>query len=392
MINELLPPKRILMGPGPSDVHPHVLKSMVTPLLGHLDPAFLTIMDETMELLRQVYQTKNKATMAMSGTGSAGMETVFVNLIEPGDKVLIGVNGLFGERMVDVAERCGAEVIQVKAPWGQIIDPQQIKEMLQQHKNIKVVAVVHAETSTGVRQPLEEISHIVHEHEALFVCDMVTSLGGCPTDIDQVGVDAAYSGTQKCLSAPPGLAPVTFSARAVDVMAKRKQKVQSWYLDLSMIQAYWSEDSERFYHHTAPITMIYSLREALRLIVNEGLENVFARHKRYGDSLHAGLEAMGLSLLVEKEHRLSQLTSVNIPEGVDDLAVRKRLLEKYSLEIGGGLGELKGKVWRIGLMGYNARQENVTYMLAALEDVLKEENCNIEHGVALQAAEKLMNK
>ncbi|MGM7637072.1 pyridoxal-phosphate-dependent aminotransferase family protein [Bacillus sp. Hm123] len=373
MINELLPPKRILMGPGPSDVHPHVLKSMVTPLLGHLDPAFLTIMDETMDLLRQVYQTNNKATMAMSGTGSAGMETVFVNLIEPGDKVVVGVNGLFGERMVDVAERCGAEVIQVKAPWGQIIDPEQIKETLQQHKNIKVVAVVHAETSTGVRQPLEEISQIVHEHEALFVCDMVTSLGGCPTDIDRVGVDAAYSGTQKCLSAPPGLAPVTFSTRAVDAMAKRTQKVQSWYLDLSMIQAYWSEDSERFYHHTAPITMIYSLREALRLIVNEGVENVFARHKRYGDSLHEGLEAMGLSLLVDKEHRLSQLTSVNIPEGVDDLAVRKRLLEKYSLEIGGGLGELKGKIWRIGLMGYNARQENVTYMLAALADVLKEQ-------------------
>ncbi|WP_203362539.1 alanine--glyoxylate aminotransferase family protein [Bacillus sp. REN10] len=374
MISELLPPKRILMGPGPSDVHPHVLKSMVTPLLGHLDPAFLTIMDETMELLRQVYQTNNKATMAMSGTGSAGMETLFVNLIEPGDKVIIGVNGLFGERMVDVAERCGAEVIQVKAPWGQIIDPEQIKETLQDHKQVKAVAVVHAETSTGVRQPLEELSQIVHEHDALFICDMVTSLGGCPTDIDRIGVDAAYSGTQKCLSAPPGLAPVTFSSRAVDAMAKRKQKVQSWYLDLSMIQAYWSEDSERFYHHTAPITMIYSLREALRLIVNEGVENVFARHKLYGDELHTGLEEMGLSLLVDREYRLSQLTSVKIPEGVDDVAVRKRLLEKYSLEIGGGLGELKGKVWRIGLMGYNARQENVTYLLAALQDVLKEQN------------------
>ncbi|WP_198508473.1 pyridoxal-phosphate-dependent aminotransferase family protein [Bacillus xiapuensis] len=392
MINELLPPKRILMGPGPSDVHPHVLKAMSTPLVGHLDPAFLTIMDETMELLRQVYQTKNKATMAMSGTGSAGMETVFANLLEPGDQALIGVNGLFGQRMADVAERCGAKVIQVQAPWGEIIQPQQIKEVLSQHKQIKLVAIVHAETSTGVCQPLREISSIAHDHGALFVCDMVTSLGGCPTEIDSIGVDAAYSGTQKCLSAPPGLSPVTFGSRALEAMDKRNTKVQSWYLDLSMIQAYWSEASERFYHHTAPITMIYSLREALRLIADEGIDHVHARHALYGGALQAGLEAMGLKLLVEPAHRLPQLTCVYIPEGVDDLAVRQRLLHKYSLEIGGGLGVFKGKVWRIGLMGYNARQENVTYLLAALEDVLREENGRIQEGAALAAAGQWLKK
>ncbi|MBM7649200.1 alanine-glyoxylate transaminase/serine-glyoxylate transaminase/serine-pyruvate transaminase [Bacillus ectoiniformans] len=391
MINELMPPKRILMGPGPSDVHPHVLKSMATPLVGHLDPHFLKIMDETMDLLRQVYQTENKATMAMSGTGSAGMETVFVNLLEPGDKVIVGVNGLFGQRMVDVAERCGAEVIEVTAPWGSIIKPEDIEQTLKENTDIKLVALVHAETSTGVRQPLEDISRIVHEHDALLVCDMVTSLGGCPTEIDKMGVDAAYSGTQKCLSAPPGLAPVTLGSRAMEVMSRRKQKVQSWYLDLSMIQAYWSEDSERFYHHTAPISMLYALRESLRLIVNEGLENVYARHKSYGDALHAGLEAMGLKLLVEEQYRLSQLTSVVLPEGVDDGKVRSQLLKKYNLEIGGGLGDLKGKIWRIGLMGYNARQENVTYMLAALEDVLREEGFAFEEGAAMKAASQLIN-
>ncbi|OLO42512.1 alanine--glyoxylate aminotransferase [Alkalihalophilus pseudofirmus] len=390
MVAELLPPERVLMGPGPSNVHPHVLRAMSTPLLGHLDPAFLTIMNETMELLRKVYQTENKLTIAMSGTGSAGMETVFVNLVEPGDKVIVGVNGLFGTRMVDVAERCGATVIQIKAAWGEIIKPQDVKETLETHPDAKLVAVVHAETSTGVRQPLEEISEIVHTTNALFVCDMVTSLGGCPTEIDKLKVDAAYSGTQKCLSAPPGLAPVTMSNRAVEVMNNRKSKVQSWYLDLSMIVSYWGE--ERSYHHTAPITMAYSLRESLRLIVNEGVENVFARHALYGEALQQGLEAMGLKLLVKKEHRLHQLTSVCIPQGVDDAKVRKRLLEKYDLEVGGGLGELKGKVWRIGLMGYNAKQANVTLMLSALEDILQEEGVAIEKGAALLKANEVLKE
>lgn len=378
------------MGPGPSDVHPAVLQSMSTPLLGHLDPAFLEIMNETMDLLRQVYQTENKVTLAMSGTGSAGMETIFVNLVEPGDKVIIGVNGLFGQRMVDVAARCGAEVIQVDGAWGDIIRPEKVEEVLQQHKDIKLVAVVHAETSTGVRQPLQELSEIVHRHNALFVCDMVTSIGGIPTKIDEYGIDAAYSGTQKCLSAPPGLAPVTLSPRALEVLANRKNKVQSWYLDLSMIQNYWGE--ERFYHHTAPITMIYSLREALQLIVDEGLDNVFHRHALYGGALQVGLEAMGLELLVNEEDRLHQLTAVRIPTNIQDVEVRKRLLQKYGLEIGGGLGELKGKIWRIGLMGYNARQENVTYALATLEDVLREQGYHFISGAALESANRYIRE
>ena len=384
MTNELNPSKRLLMGPGPSDVHPRVLRAMTTPLLGHLDPEFLSLMNESKDLLKVVFQTENKLTIPMSGTGSAGMETVFVNLVEQGDTVIVGVNGLFGQRMVDVAERCGAKVIQVTAPWGEIIEPSSIEDALQENPGTKLVAVVHAETSTGVMQPLKELSDIVHRHNSLFVCDMVTAIGGIPTEIDKNEIDAAYSGTQKCLSAPPGLAPVTFNDRALEVMANRKTKVQSWYLDLSMIQNYWND--ERFYHHTAPITNVYSLREALRVIVEEGLENVFARHKKYGIALHTGLEAMGLKLLVKKEHRLYQLTSVLIPDGVDDMAVRKQLLSKYGLEIGGGLGELKGKIWRVGLMGYNANQTNVTQFLAALEDVLRDQGYESEPGAGLRAA------
>ncbi|MGO4886964.1 pyridoxal-phosphate-dependent aminotransferase family protein [Anaerobacillus sp. MEB173] len=390
MTAELNPPQRILMGPGPSDVAPSVLRAMAIPLLGHLDPAFLQIMNETMDLLRKVYQTDNKLTIAMSGTGSAGMETVFVNLVEPGDKVIIGVNGLFGTRMVDVAERCGATVIPITAPWGEIIPPKAVEEALRLHPETKLVGIVHAETSTGVRQPLDEISEIVHRTEALLICDMVTSIGGCPTEVDKHKIDAAYSGTQKCLSAPPGLAPVTMSEKALEVINQRKTKVQSWYLDLSMIQSYWSD--ERAYHHTAPISMVYSLREALRLIVKEGLENVFERHERYGTALHLGLEAMGLELLVAKEHRLHQLTSVRIPQGVDDAAVRKELLERYGLEIGGGLGDLKGQIWRIGLMGYNARQTNVTLFLAALEDVLRNQGYEMTAGAGVQAANRYLTK
>lgn len=390
MTNELNPSKRLLMGPGPSDVHPRVLRAMTTPLLGHLDPEFLKIMNETKDLLKVVFQTENRVTIPMSGTGSAGMETVFVNLVEQGDKVIIGVNGLFGQRMVDVAERCGATVVQVPAPWGEIIEPLAIEEALKANPGTKLVGVVHAETSTGVMQPLKELSEIVHEHNALFVCDMVTSIGGVPTEIDRNDIDAAYSGTQKCLSAPPGLAPVTFNHRALEVMANRKSKVQSWYLDLSMIQNYWND--ERFYHHTAPITMVYSLREALRIIVEEGLENVYARHLQFGTALQEGLEAMGLKLLVKKEHRLPQLTSILIPEGVSDFEVRKQLLSKYGLEIGGGLGELKGKVWRVGLMGYNATQTNVTQFLAALEDVLREQGFESKPGAGLLTANQSIKR
>lgn len=367
-MKELLPPSRLLMGPGPSEVHPHVLKTMSTPLVGHLDPHFLELMNDVMNLLRKVFETDNQLTVAMPGTGSAGMETVFVNLLEPGDKVLVGVNGLFGQRMVDVAERCGAEVITVEAGWGDIIAADKMEQALAQHTDVKLVAIVHAETSTGVLQPLAEISDIVHQHDALFVVDAVTSLGGVEVGIDKHNIDACYSGTQKCISAPPGLAPVTFSQKAADVIAQRKTKVQSWYLDLSMIQNYWGSD--RFYHHTAPITMNYAIREALRLIVEEGLENVQERHWNLGRKLQRGLEELGLSLHVEEKYRLPQLTSVHIPEGVDDLSVRKELLQTYGIEIGGGLGELKGKIWRVGLMGHTAQESNVTLFLSALKNIL----------------------
>lgn len=384
MIKELHIPERILMGPGPSNVHPRVLQALSSPLLGHLDPAFLQIMNETMELLRKVYQTNNELTIPMSGTGSAGMETLFANLVEPNDTVIIGVNGLFGMRMVDVASRCGANVVQVHVPWGEMIQPEQIEQALKQHRNVKLVAVVHAETSTGVLQPLQEISKLAHEYDALFICDMVTSLGGSPTEIDKWEIDAAYSGTQKCLSTPPGLAPITLGERATNVLKERKTKVQSWYLDLTMIQNYWGD--ERSYHHTAPISMAYSLREGLRLIVEEGLQNVFHRHERYGKALHKGLEAMGLKLLVDEKYRLNQLTSVCIPDGVNDLEVRKQLLDQYGIEIGGGLGDLKGKIWRIGLMGYNAKQTNVALILSALEQVLVDQGMKLERGAAIEAA------
>ncbi len=390
MFKELNPPSRVLMGPGPSDVHPRVLKAMATPLIGHLDPSFLQIMNETMELMRTVFETKNELTLAMSGTGSSGMETVFVNLLEPGDKVVIGVNGLFGERMVDVAERCGAEVIRIEASWGDIIRPEQVEEVLQEHAGVKAVAVVHAETSTGALQPLSEISQLVHEHEALLIVDAVTSLGGVKVGIDENEVDACYSGTQKCISAPPGLSPVTFSKRAAEAMAKRKSKVQSWYLDLSMIQNYWGQ--ERFYHHTAPISMNYALREALRIVMEEGLENTWERHWKLGRALQSGLEGMGLSLHVAENIRLPQLTSVYIPDGVEDTLVRKQLLEQYGIEIGGGLGALKGKVWRVGLMGFSCQPRNVLLFLAALEEVLAQQGAHVRRGEGRTIAAEIIQK
>src|SRR5699024_796512 len=296
------------MGPGPSDVHPRVLQAMATPMIGHMDPEFMKVMDEVMQLMRYVFETENDLTVSMSGTGSAGMETVFVNLLDPGDEVIVGVNGLFGERMVDVVERCGASAIQIHADWDDVFDPEQIETALKNNPNAKFVAHVHAETSTGALQPLEEISKISHDHDALLIIDAVTSLGGSPVSIDKVGIDACYSGTQKCLSAPPGLAPVTFSKRALEVMENKTEKVQSWYLDLTMIRNYWG--SERAYHHTAPISMNYALHESLRIIHEEGLENTFNRHQTLGRALHKGLEAMGLELHVDEKYRLPQLTSV----------------------------------------------------------------------------------
>lgn len=384
MVNELYIPPRILMGPGPSSVSPHVLQSMSTPMIGHMDPAFNTVMNEVMDLLRYTFQTENELTIAMSGTGSAGMETVFVNLLDEGDQVIVGVNGLFGERMVDVVERCGASAIKVEADWGKAIEAEHIEQALTDHPNVKFVALVHAETSTGVWQPLKQIADIVHDNDALLIVDAVTSLGGVPIKIDETGIDACYSGTQKCLSAPPGLAPVTFNKRALEVMERKKTKVQSWYLDLTMIRNYWGK--ERSYHHTAPISMNYALHESLRMIEREGLENVFARHARLGDALQKGLEAMGLKLLVKEENRLPQLTSVYVPEGVDESDVRQELLKTYSIEIGAGLGELKDKVWRIGLMGDSCNETNVIILLSALEQILLDRGADLQLGKAVKVA------
>lgn len=388
MVKELNVPSRILMGPGPSDVHPRVLQAMATPMIGHMDPEFMKVMDEVMQLMRYVFETENDLTVSMSGTGSAGMETVFVNLLDPGDEVIVGVNGLFGERMVDVVERCGASAIQIHADWGDVFDPEQIETALKNNPNAKFVALVHAETSTGALQPLEEISKITHDHDALLIIDAVTSLGGSPVSIDKVGIDACYSGTQKCLSAPPGLAPVTFSKRALEVMENKKEKVQSWYLDLTMIRNYWG--SERAYHHTAPISMNYALHESLRIIHEEGLENTFNRHQTLGRALHKGLEAMGLELHVDEKYRLPQLTSVRVPEGINEADVRGQLLNNYSIEIGAGLGALQGNIWRIGLMGYSCNAKNVTTVLSALEQILIKEGANINKGVAVAAATDAM--
>ncbi|HEV3164166.1 MAG TPA: alanine--glyoxylate aminotransferase family protein [Isosphaeraceae bacterium] len=365
----LNPSPRVLLGPGPSDVHPRVLAAMGMPLLGHLDPEFVKLMDETQELLRFVFRTKNRLTLPVSGTGSAGMEAVLVNLIEPGDKVLICVNGVFGGRMVDIAERAGANVSAIERPFGEVFDPAEVKTAIQR-LSPKLVAIVHAETSTGALQPVEEIARIAHEAGALIAIDTVTSLAGVPVDIDGWDIDAVYSGTQKCLSAPPGLAPVSFGPRAIEVISQRKSKVQSWYLDMTMIQRYWGSD--RFYHHTAPISMNYALREALSLVVEEGLEARHKRHRRNHLALKAGLAAMGIGYVAPEGFQLPQLNCVRIPEGIDDLAVRKRLVSDWGIEIGGGLGSLKGKTWRMGLMGYSSRPENVTLLLAALETCLRD--------------------
>jgi alanine-glyoxylate transaminase/serine-glyoxylate transaminase/serine-pyruvate transaminase len=379
------PVQKTLMGPGPSTVDPRILQAMSEPTMGHLDPDFLKIMNECMEMLRHVFNTKNQLTMPMSGTGSSGMETTFVNILEPGDKIVIGVKGVFGMRMVDMAKRCGAEVIQVEAPWGKPIDPDDVKRTLTQNKGVKVFAVVHAETSTGVLQPLKPLADICREHDVLFLVDTVTSLGGVPVDIDANGVDLAFSGTQKCLSCPPGLAPVTFGERAYKVLQNRKSKVQSWYLDLTMIAQYWGK--ERVYHHTAPINMIYAFHETLRIVLEEGLENRYQRHRKNSNALIAGLEAMGLKLIVDKEYRLPPLTTVYSPDGIDEAKVRKQLMDEYQIEIGGGLGDFKGKAWRIGLMGYASTKANVMLLLAALSSILEGLGEKVSKKEALDAAE-----
>lgn len=385
MKNSSALPERVLMGPGPSIVHPDVLKAMATPVIGHLDPLFLEILNETGALLRLLLGTDNPHTMCMPGTGSAGMEAVFVNLLEPGDKAIICVHGLFGERMADVAGRTGAEVVIVEAPWGEAVRPEQVEQAVREHPDARLVAIVHAETSTGVRQPLEEISRIVKGAGMLFLVDAVTSLGGMEVGVDKHRVDAVYSGTQKNLSVPPGLAPVSFSQEALAKVTGRKTRVQSWYLDLNMLLKYWGQ--ERLYHHTAPVSMFYALREGLRLIAAEGLENVCRRHLVLGRALQAGLTAMGLELVVSDETvRLPNLTSVKIPPGIPDAEVRGRLLHEFNLEIGGGLGVFKGTAWRIGLMGYTCRKENVLLALSALEAVLSDLGFKTEKGAAVAVA------
>lgn len=389
MYNDLNPGKRILMGPGPSDVHPRVLKAMSTPLVGHLDPDFLVIMNETREMLKEVFQTKNELTIALSGTGSAGMEACLVNLLEPGDKAVVCINGLFAERMVDIVKRCGAEPLIIQGEWGNIIEPEEVKKVLTNTSKVKLLAIVHAETSTGVRQPLEEISRLAKEAGALFVVDAVTSLAGIPVETDKWKVDAIYSGTQKCLSCPPGLAPVSFSETAIQSLAKRTSLIRSWYLDIQMLQSYWGK--ERYYHHTAPINMIYALREALRMVLEEGLEQRFRRHQLHSRALVTGLEAMGLEMIAPSRYRLPELNAVYIPEGIDDIVIRKALLNEYGIEIGGGLGKFKGKAWRIGLMGYSCSRDNVMLFLSALENILQNQGYAVsEHGTS--AANEIYKK
>lgn len=382
---QLNPSPRLLLGPGPSDAHPRVLSVMSTPLLGHLDPQFLTIMTETQEMLRQVYQTQNQLTFPVSATGSAGMETCLVNLIEAGDKVVICTMGYFGNRMVEIANRAGAQVTVKEVAWGRVFDLDQIRETLKAIRP-KCLGIVHAETSTGACQDISQLGKICHEFGTLLITDCVTSLGCMPVKLDEWEVDAAFSCSQKGLSCPPGLSPISFSPRAVETLKNRKSKVQSWYLDLTSIQSYWGAD--RAYHHTAPITMVYALREGLRLVLEEGLEARFARHITNHKALKAGLTALGLQYIAAEGNQLPQLNAVRIPDGVDDVAGRKRLLSEFGIEVGGGLGEYKGKAWRIGIMGHNSRPNCVFQVLAALEQILVGAGIKINRGSGVAAAEQ----
>ena len=364
---ELTRVERLLLGPGPSMVHPRVLSAMAAPMVGHLDPYFLEIMNRIQDLLRYVFQTENRLTIPVSGTGSAAMEAAVANMVEPGDKVLVCANGYFGLRLAEMAKRYGGDVQTITRPWGEVFTPGEVRQALKKHA-AKVVAIVHAETSTGALQPLEEIVNIAHEHGALIIVDTVTSLGGIPVRVDELGIDVCYSGTQKCLGCPPGLGPITLGPKAEKVLSSRKTPVTSWYLDLSMVQRYWGR--ERTYHHTAPISTCFALYEALRIIAEEGRDARFARHRRNAELLWQGLESLGLTLHVAREHRIPSLTTIRVPEGVDEAEIRKRLLEEYNIEIAGGLGELKGRVWRIGLMGHSSSKANVELLISALRTLL----------------------
>ncbi len=386
------PPVRTLMGPGPSDVHPRILEALSRPTIGHLDPCFVAMMEEIKTLLQYAFQTQNPLTIPISAPGSAGMETCFVNLVEPGDKVIVCENGVFGGRMKENVERCGATAVTVRNDWGKAVDPNRLEETLQAHPDAGIVAFVHAETSTGVQSDAKTLCALAHDYDCLTVVDAVTSLGGSELRVDDWGIDAVYSGTQKCLSCVPGLSPVSFNERAIDVIKHRKHKVQSWFLDLNLVMGYWGKNAKRAYHHTAPVNALYALHESLIMLQNEGLENAWQRHACNHRALHAGLQAMGIDFVVDEACRLPQLNAVAVPQGVDDTLVRSRLLDEFNLEIGAGLGDLAGKVWRIGLMGHGSRAENIMLCLSALETVLGDLDAPINKGVALAAAQKHLAK
>ena len=369
VIEHFDPPLRVLMGPGPSDVHPRVLAAMARPTLGHLDPAFVGLMDEVKQLLQYVMRTQNPLTFPISAPGSAGMEACLVNLVEPGDTVVVCRNGVFGGRMASIVERAGGTAVLVDDAWGEPVDPAKVEAALREHPEASVLAFVHAETSTGVLSDAKRLAELARAHGCLTVVDTVTSLGGVPVEVDAWGLDAVYSGSQKCLSCAPGLSPVSFSARAIKRIEARKAPVQSWFLDLGLVMGYWGSGAKRAYHHTAPVNAVYGLHEALRMVAEEGLEHAWARHRRHHEALAAGLEAIGLPLRVAPEHRLPQLNLVELPEGFDEAGARRRLLDDYGLEVGGGLGVLAGKVWRIGLMGSSCTRRHVLTCLAALDAV-----------------------
>lgn len=379
------PPTRLLLGPGPSLAHPRVLQALAMPLVGHLDPAFLSIMDEIQQLLRDTFRTNNPLTFAISGTGSAGMEAAVANVIEPGDTAVVGINGAFGARLATMVERCGGRVLAVEVPWGSVVGLDILRETLMKARRVKVVALVHAETSTGASQPLDGVSTLCREHGALLLVDAVTSLAGMPVEVDAWGIDICYSGTQKCLSCPPGLAPLTVSPRAFEVIRRRKTPCQSWYFDLALVSDYWTE-GKRIYHHTAPISMLYALREALRLVHEEGLPLRFARHRANSSALASGLSELGLLSLPDESHRLPMLSCVRLPSHIEDAPTRAALLQRHGIEIGGGLGPLKGNVWRIGFMGESSQQAHVLTFLNALEDVFARSGWLLNPGIAVQSA------
>ena len=379
-------PPRILLGPGPSTAHPRVLQAMMTPMIGYLDPDFVKIMDEVSELLRRVFETEDGLTLSVSGTGSAGMEVGINSLLEPGDTVIMCVCGFFGHRMEDMAERIGANVVVLESEWGKPFPAEMLEAELRKHDRVKLITIVHAETSTGVLQPLRDMSALAKEHDALFMVDAVTSLGGNRVEFDDVGMDYCYSASQKCLATPPGMAPVAASQRALETVSSRRQKPSSWYLDLGLIANYWGP--EHVYHHTAPVSNIVGLREALRIVLEEGIDERAARHRRNAQALRKGLEALGLELVVDEEHSLDQITPVWIPEGVDDIEVRQILLRRYTIEIGRGLGDFAGRVWRIGLMGESSRAHNVLAFLSAMEEILPGVGYEVAQGAGVAAASK----